>query len=88
MSDRTIADLDAAWRKFEALAARRDVFPSVYSYDGKVKFALEFKISSGFTGRIKAEGATLSEAVFSALNQLSNFSATISGAALEGKGNE
>ena len=73
MTEPTISDLNAAYTELEYWGE-----PILSSYGGSVRMSVKnIRICPGFTGQIMGSGATLSAAIYDALEQLRVVRATV-----------
>ena len=73
MSEPTISDLNAAYAELEHWGE-----PIISTYGGSVRLSVKnIRICPGFTGEVKGSGATLSAAIYAALEQLRVVRATV-----------
>ncbi len=73
MTEPTISDLNAAYAELEYWG-----YPIISTYGGSVRIRLsEIRICPGFMGEVKGSGATLSAAIYDALEQLRVVRATV-----------
>jgi hypothetical protein len=73
MSEPTISDLNAAYVELEHWG-----YPVISTYGGAVRVAVnDIRICPGFMGQVKGSGATLSAAIYAALDQLRVVRATV-----------
>lgn len=73
MSEPTISDLNAAYAELEHWGE-----PIISSYNGSVRASVNnIRICPGFTGAVKGSGASLSAAIYAALEQLRVARATV-----------
>jgi hypothetical protein len=73
MTEPTISDLNAAYAELEHWGE-----PIASSYGGSVRVSVNrIRICPGFTGEVKGAGATLSAAIYAALDQLRVVRATV-----------
>lgn len=73
MSEPTISDLNAAYAELEHWGE-----PILSTYGAAVRVSVKnIRICPGFTGEVKGSGATLSAAIYAALEQLRVVRATV-----------